>query len=192
MLKANPCTTPACSTTILTKDAHGPNMVGKWNYRSVIGMLNYLANTTHPELAYAVHQCARFCNNPRRSHESSVKNILKYLLHVSANDPYNQGLIYKPDHTKGVEVYVDAGFASAWDSEDSDEPTSVVSRLRYVIKYANCPLIWASKLQTEVTLSTTEAEYVALSQAMRKAIPLTQLLDELRTILPLPPLHTQG
>ena len=187
MLKANPRTTPACSTTILTKDEHGSNMAGEWNYRSVIGMLNYLANTTHPELAYAVHQCARFCNAPKRSHESSVKHILKYLLHVSKNDELHQGLIYKPNHDKGIEVHVDAGFASDWDAEDCDEPTSVMSRTGYVITYANCPIIWASKLQTEVTLSTTEAEYVALSQAMREAVPLTHLLDELRTILPLPP-----
>ena len=102
-------------------------MAGKWNYRSVVGMLNCLPNGTHPELAYAVHQCARFCNNPPRSHKISIKNILKYLLYVFTNDPRCQGLIYKPDHIKGVKVNVDASFASSWGSKGYDEPTSVIS-----------------------------------------------------------------
>jgi hypothetical protein len=45
--------------------------------------------------------------------------------------------------------------------------------------FANCPLLWASKLQTEVALSTTEAEYIALSQAMRDLIPLRALLQDI-------------
>ena len=60
-----------------------------------------------------------------------------------------------------------------------------MSRAGFVIKYANCPIIWTSKLQTEIALSTTEAEYIALSQSMREAIPMTQLLEELEEILPL-------
>ena len=47
--------------------------------------------------------------------------------------------------------------------------------------YANCPLSWASKMQTEVALSTTEAEYVALSTALRECMPLMQLIKELQT-----------
>jgi hypothetical protein len=49
--------------------------------------------------------------------------------------------------------------------------------------YAGCPIVWVSKLQTEVALSTTEAEYIALSQAMRDLIPLLGLLEELSPIL---------
>jgi hypothetical protein len=48
--------------------------------------------------------------------------------------------------------------------------------------YAGCPLVWASKLQTEVALSTTEAEYIALSHAMRELIPLLGLLEELTPV----------
>ena len=46
-------------------------------------------------------------------------------------------MIFKPDKTKGVECYVDADFAGNWNSEDSQDPTSVYSRTGYVIKYAN-------------------------------------------------------
>jgi hypothetical protein len=52
--------------------------------------------------------------------------------------------------------------------------------------YASCPIIWASQLQSEISLSTTEAEYVALSSALRNTIPLMRLVDELRNKLQLP------
>ena len=45
--------------------------------------------------------------------------------------------------------------------------------------YAGCPLVRKSKLQTEIALSTTEAEYIALSQVMREVIPLLRILEEL-------------
>jgi hypothetical protein len=58
--------------------------------------------------------------------------------------------------------------------------TTAKSRTGYVIKYAGCPLIWASKLQTEIALSSTESEYVALSQSLREVIPIMELIDELQ------------
>ena len=45
-------------------------------------MMNYLVGYTHPELSFTVHQCARFCQNPKRSHEQAVKRIVRYLLTV--------------------------------------------------------------------------------------------------------------
>ena len=61
-----------------------------------------------------------------------------------------------------------------------DDPSTAKSRTGYVINYAGCPLYWGSKLQTCIALSTTEAEYVALSQALRDAIPIMNLLKEMR------------
>ena len=55
-----------------------------------------------------------------------------------------------------------------------------MSRTGYVILYANCQIIWSSKLQTEIALSTTESEYIALSQSLRDVIPLMGLLTELQ------------
>jgi len=66
-----------------------------------------------------------------------------------------------------------------WNTQDSDDPNSVKSRTGYVIVFANCPVLWVSKLQTEIALSTTEAEYIALSQAMRDIIPMQTLLAEI-------------
>ena len=80
MRKSNPRLTPACPTTTLTKNLTGVNRRDDWNNRSVVGMLNYLVNSTHPELAFAVHQCARFCENLKRSHKQAIKHIIKYIL----------------------------------------------------------------------------------------------------------------
>jgi hypothetical protein len=60
-----------------------------------------------------------------------------------------------PDSARGIQCYVDADFASSWRIEDCDEPSNVYSRTGFVILYAGYPLIWVSKLQSEVTLLTT-------------------------------------
>ena len=78
---------------------------------------------------------------------------------------------------------MDADFAGGWTKDYGDEVSSVFSRTGYVIKYGNCPIVWLSKLQTEVALSTTEAEYIALSQAMRNVIPIMQLLEEIQQFM---------
>ena len=56
----------------------------------------------------------------------------------------------------------------------------MLSRTGYIIKYTNCPIVWSSKLQTEITMGTAEAKYVALLQAMREVTPLMQLLNEVK------------
>ena len=73
MDKANAKSIPMSHNTIFTEDKNGKERSEKWNHRSLIGILNYLVNTTHPELAYSVHQYARFCNEPKHSHEQAVK-----------------------------------------------------------------------------------------------------------------------
>ena len=151
-------------------------------------MLIYLANNTRPELAMAVHQCARFSANPMLSHERAIKRIGKYLL----SDP-TRGIIYRPDPSRGLECFVDADFAGGWSQADSDNAENVMSRTGYVIMYAGCPVLWKSKLQTEIALSTAESEYIALSQAMREVIPLMNLLVEISCVfdvhMPKPQVH---
>jgi hypothetical protein len=78
-------------------------------------------------------------------------------------------------------LFVDADFAGTWTPSTSDDPSSVKFRTGYVITLASCPVLWSSKLQSEVALSTTEAEYIALSQSTRDLLPLRSLLLELST-----------
>ena len=139
MKDANLCKSPASTTVNLNKDENGESRKESWNYRSVIGMLNYLVNSTQPDLAYSVHQCARFSNNPKKLHEQVVKRILRYLLFLKKNK--SLGIKFAPMIEKSLEVFVDASFAGDWDSAWNEEPSSVMSRTGYVIKYGNCPII---------------------------------------------------
>ncbi len=165
---------------LLTKDENGPERKHTWKYRTSTGMIGYLQQTSRPELAMATHQCARFNNYPKLCHERAIKLICKYLLGTM-----DKGLIFWPDTTRGLECYVDADFAGGWSSGDNEKPESVLSRTGYVIMYAGCPITWCSKLQTEIALSTTEAEYIALSQAMREVIPFLNLMQEICDVLPI-------
>ena len=60
-----------------------------------------------------------------------------------------------------------------------------VSRTGYVLRYAGCPITWCSKLQTEIVLSTAEAEYIALSHALREVIPTMDFLNDLKSVIDL-------
>ena len=172
----NPSKVPAVKE-LLHKDADGPVRKYDWNYRQVIGMLSYLQGTTRPDLAMATHQCARFCNDPKLSHEKAVIKIVRYL-----KQSKDKGIVLKPDLDKGIECFVDASFAPGWMPDDPHEATNLLSRTGYVINYANCPVHWSSKMQTEIALSTAEAEYIALSQAMREVIPFIRLIVEINVV----------
>ena len=81
-----------------------------------------------------------------------------------------------------ADCYVDADFAGQWNSEDPQDPLCVKSRTGYMLMVADCAAHWVSKLQTEIAVSTMEAEYIALSLAMRDLIPLRGLVDEIKTM----------
>ncbi len=87
---------------------------------------------------------------------------------------------------KGLEWTVDADFADNWKDDNHDKPEPVLSRTGFVIMFASCPITWQRKLQTEIDLSTTNIEYVALSSAMREVIPFLKLLQEISNVFGLP------
>ena len=66
------------ATTVLQEDEHEPDFSEDWNYRSLIGKLNFLALNSRPDIAFAVHQCARFCSKPKQTHGQAVKLIGRY------------------------------------------------------------------------------------------------------------------
>jgi hypothetical protein len=169
---SNPSSTPANKETLGT-DSDGPIAQEAWNYRSVVGMLLYLASNSRPDIAFAVHQCARFSHCPRASHETAVKKICRYLHGTST-----KGLIFNPTDEFAIDCYVDSDFSGLFGSEDPLDPVCAKSRTGYVITLAGCPLIWVSKLQTTIALSTMEAEYQALSASCRDLIPLRHTVRE--------------
>jgi hypothetical protein len=169
--------TPAASTIKLHRDMHGNGFQEIWSYRSVIGKLNFIEKSTRPDISYAVHQCARFASDPKVSHAHAVKRIVKYLIGTK-----DKGIILNPrDHS--FDCWVDADFVGNWDRVYADvDPATAKSRTGFVVTYAGCPITWASKLQTEVALSTTEAEYNALSSSLREVIHMMQLVEEAKDL----------
>jgi hypothetical protein len=166
----------APSSTILRRDLDGKPFDEEWDYRSVLGKVNFLEKSSRPEIAYAVHQCARFSNNPKQSHANALKYLCRYLMATK-----DKGLILRPDVSKSFEVHVDCDFAGNWVKEDAmTDPSTAKSRTGYIVSYGGCPVIWASKLQTEVVLSSTESEYVGLSESLRVAIVMMNLLNEMK------------
>jgi hypothetical protein len=72
-LDSNSKTANTPSDSILHPDPNRSPRQDSWNYRSVIGKLNFLAQNTRPDISFSVHQCARFCTRPTALHELAVK-----------------------------------------------------------------------------------------------------------------------
>ena len=165
MTLCSPNKTPT-SQTSLGSNPEGPQFKKNWKYSSVVGMLLYLSTNTRPDIAFAVSQATQFTSNPKQSHASAVKMIIRYLSATS-----DQG-IFTPTTVFKVDCYVDADFAGLHGREPQDLSASACSCTEYIMFFCSCPLIWKSQLQTETALSNFHAEYVALSSAIRKLITI--------------------
>ena len=93
---------------LLHKDKEAEHRVRSWNYRSTISMLNYLQASTRPEIVMAVHQCTRFSNDRRITHERGVMRVGKYVLGTR-----DKGTRFIPNKSKGDEYFADADFAGS-------------------------------------------------------------------------------
>jgi hypothetical protein len=125
---------------------------------------------------YAMHQIAKYSSDPRISHGKAVLYLICYLKKTR-----ELGLHFKPDPNKGFECYCDADFSGLWDKAFAPaDPSTSKSQSGWIIFYAGRPVSWASKLQSQCALSTTKAEYIAMSQALRDVIPIMGLLQKMR------------
>jgi hypothetical protein len=91
----------------------------------------------------------------------------------------DKGMILRPNGEHRLTTHVDADLCGLFSRETAHLREASVSRTGYIIEYAGCPIIWLSKLQTEIALSTCEAEYIALSMSMRSLLPLRTLLRKI-------------
>ena len=173
MEDSNRKATPAATAPIGSDEAGAP-FRESWGYASVVGMLLYLSSNSRPDIQYAVHQCACFTHSPKNSHADAIKRICRYLAGTQG-----KGLEFTP--TKNIELncYVDADFSGLYNYEPDQDPVCVKSRTGYVITLGGCPVTWVSKLQSEIALSTLEAEYIALSTSMRDLLPMRRILLEI-------------
>ncbi|KAE8701279.1 putative serine-threonine protein kinase, plant-type [Hibiscus syriacus] len=134
-------------------------------YASAMGSLIFAMICTRPDIAQAVGVVSRYMANPGRKHWNTVKRILRYIKGTS-----NIALCYGGSNLL-INVYVDSDYVG-----DLDKSKSTTG---YVFKVAGGAVSWVSKLQSVVATSTTEAEYVAATQASKEAIWLKMLLEEL-------------
>ena len=128
--------TPTASTKLISIHSDSVPFDDSFNYRSVIGKLNYLEKSSRPDIAYATHQCARFSSNPKREHGQAVRWLGRYLKGTS-----DKGVILKPDTNKELKLFVDADYAGNWDPNESQHRDTSRSRHGYYITYAGCPIL---------------------------------------------------
>ena len=146
-------------------------------YRELIGALLYVAIGTRPDISFAVGQLSRFLAVPMRKHMGAARQVLRYLRGTKA-----LGLTYgaagavravfgDAQECAGKSVLV--GYADASHASDVSTRRSVGA---YVFFINGGAVAWRSHLQPMVTLSSTEAEYVALSDAAQEAVYLRNVL----------------
>ena len=129
-----------------------------------------------PDIVYAVHQVTKYSSNPRKEHGEAIIFIVKYLKAIR-----QLGLCFEPDPTKGLQCYCDVDFAGNWNKQFAmTDPSTAKYRSSWIVFYGGCPIIWAPKLQSQVVLSTMEAEYISISMALHYVIPLMELINKMR------------
>jgi len=107
------------------------------------------------------------------SHQQAILCLCCYLKAME-----DKGLSFCPTNELTLDCYADADFTGLYNIENHTDPVCIKSHTSFVLLLRGCPLYWSSKLQMEIALSTTEAEYIALPQKMRALLLLHSLLHE--------------
>lgn len=135
-------------------------------YQQLIGCLMYLAILTRPDIAYSVVYLSQFNNCYDKEHWNHCKRILRYLKKTK-----DYCLTYRGTGNKEIVGYVDAD----WGSDATDRK----SYTGYCFTLSEGVISWGSKKQKNVSLSSTEAEYVGISESCKEAIYLRNLYQEI-------------
>jgi hypothetical protein len=147
-------------------------------YQQITGSLNHLAVYSRPDISFAVSKLSQFNRDPSTTHLAAARRVLRYLKGTK-----HFTITYGPRHQSSHSLNF-FGYADANHGGDLDDGKSHTG---YVFMLNNGPITWTSHKQTSVASSTTEAEYMSLSDASREAIARNQLFEELGVILPAPP-----
>ena len=146
-------------------------------YRSGVGMLLYLVKHSRPDIANCVRELSKVLDGPSEASYKEMLRCIKYVL-----DSKDMGLKIEPIGDKD----------DAWeiicysDSDWAGDPESRRSVSGYIIYVQGVPVIWKSKSQNQVSLSSSESEWYALSEAVKDIIFLLDLCDNLGKEVSLP------
>jgi hypothetical protein len=134
-------------------------------YQKAVGMLNYLALHTRPDITFATNLLAQFTSQPNESHWLAVKHLLRYLHGTPV-----MGIHYTRtlDSEEGLCGWADADYATSLVTKNSTSG--------YVITMYGNPICWSTKKQPIVAQSTTEAEFVAINLCAKQLRWLTNLV----------------
>ncbi|KAK2578615.1 hypothetical protein KPH14_000964 [Odynerus spinipes] len=161
MVNCEPASTPYVAGKRLQKANESDNRP----YQELIGCLNYLSTYTRPDISHTVSYLSRFNNCHNEEHWLGTKRVLKYLKGTT-----DFKLCYQKSNLK-ITGFVDADFAN--------DETDRKSYTDFVFTLGNAAISWESKKQSNVAISTSEAEYLALSEACKEAKFLKNLLLEI-------------
>jgi hypothetical protein len=135
-------------------------------FQSIIGSLLYLTLGTRPDIAYAVILMSQFMVNPSEEHIQKSLYIIKYV-----RSTVNAKITYDGRDREGLIAYADADWAA-----DNISRKSVTG---YIVRLAKGPVSWVSRKQKTIALSSTEAEYMSLSDTARQLVWMQSLYNEL-------------
>ncbi|KAG8927105.1 hypothetical protein FRC01_008017 [Tulasnella sp. 417] len=186
--------TPFETNLKLFKSEEEVNPTRRELYMSIVGSLQYLANGTRPDIAYATNKLAQFSVNPSEEHITTAKHVLRYLkgtqdlrLTYRANPEvkaYSKAIGFKETGTE-QESQIE-GFS---DSDWAGDPNDSKSTTGYVYILAEGATAWKSTKQTSTALSSVEAEYMASCETAKHAAWLKKLYNDLDYHLPPIPIH---
>ncbi|CAJ2632965.1 unnamed protein product [Trifolium pratense] len=135
------------------------------SYKQMVGCLMYLL-ATRPDLAFSVCLVARFMERPTELHVAAVKRILRYV-----KGTVSYGLWFEKGKDDELVGWSDSDYAGDLDDRKSTSG--------YVFMIGSKAVSWCSKKQPIVTLSTTEAEFIAAANCACQAIWLSRILDHI-------------
>lgn len=128
--------------------------MNSYPYRSILGCLSFIANRTRPDISYAVNILSQFQSNPGMFHWSALLKLLGY---VYKTKHYKLSLLCNKPH---IITFSDADFAA-----NRDDRTSLGGQL---VLLGNSPIGWRTFKEKCVSLSTMEAEFVAMTEATKE------------------------
>ena len=165
MDQAVPVSTPIDGYTSLAPSQPDETRACQQDYQKRIGSLMYLMTCTRPDLAFAVSKLSQFCTDPTVRHMNALNRVLRYLRGTT-----HYGLRYQA--TGDPVGYADSAYG------DNKEDRKSTYGFSLLCGQAAC--IWYSHKQRDVTTSTTEAEYVSLTEAGKTIVWATKWMKGLR------------